>query len=171
MKFLEYFFLPVSASESYKDALGFHTNYFVNGSGFLMGLLLALGIAVVLALVFYFGICKNYTLAKKSNWWILSLVVAIIAYFGADFILIGGQGSTSVNTFYGANEQLVRDNRNKPNAKQYAKLKMKIEGELQKQKDVRVPFDFTCAGWSWLIFLGFSMWIKRYSVNGTQIPF
>lgn len=171
MKFFEFFFFPVSGSNAYKDALGFHKNYFVDNSGFLYGFILAAIIGIVFAAIFYFIFCNNYSIAKKLNWWIISLVVAVGSYFASDLCLIGGQGSTSVSTFYGCNEQYVRENRNKPNTKQYARLNMKIKGELQKQKDVRVPFDLTCAGWSWLIFFGFSIWWKRYSKHGTQIPF
>lgn len=101
----------------------------------------------------------------------MSIIVALVSYFGADLFLIGGQGSKSSNTFYGTNNEYVQKHRSKPNAKKYAQLNLKIEGELQKQKDVRVPFDLTCAGWSWLICLGFSIWVKRYSKHGTQIPF
>ena len=48
MKVFEFFFFPVSGSESYKDALAFHTNYFVNNGGFLWGLLLALVVAILI---------------------------------------------------------------------------------------------------------------------------
>ncbi|MDE6754202.1 MAG: hypothetical protein K2J82_06290 [Muribaculaceae bacterium] len=171
MKIFEFFFFPVSGSESYKDALGFHNNFFITHNGFLWGLILALIIAVVAAGIFYFVMDKNYTLAKPLNWWIISIVVAVIGYFGADIFLIGGQGSNSPSTFYGTNSEWVKEHRKKPNAKEYPKFKIKIENELRKQKDVRIPFDLTCAGWAWLLFLGTSLCFKRYSVNSTQIPF
>ena len=89
MKVFEFFFFPVSGSESYKDALGFHTNYFVNNGGFLWGLLLAFAVAILIALIFYFGLCKNYNFAKKANWWIASVVVAVIAYLSLRHIFVG----------------------------------------------------------------------------------
>lgn len=169
---MKYLFFFVSGSDAYKDALGFHSNYFETHNGFLYGLILALVIALIMAVVFYFIICKKYALATKRTWWILSILVAVISYFATDILLIGGQGSTAERpyTFYGCNELLVIEKKSKPNAKQYRKLKMKIESELQKYKDVRFPFDITCAGWGWLFFLGASIPLKRFSVNGTQIP-
>ena len=171
MNFLEYPFYFVSSSDAYKDALGFHNNFFVTLNGFLWALLVAAGIALVFAGLFYFAFARNNKLATKLNWFICGILIAAASYGACDLFLIGGQGSESVNTFYGANEQLVRDNRSKPNAKQYAQLKIKIQGELQKQKDVRVPFDFTCAFWSFLFFFVFSAVMKGYNPNTKKIPF
>lgn len=171
MKPLEYFFIPVSSADAYKDALGFHTNYFVNNYGFLWALLVGVGIALVISLIFYFVFATNTTRSQKVNWWIASLIVGLMTYGATDLFLIGNQGSTSATSFYGVNELYVKENRQKPNASQYKSINRKIKEDLKKGKDVRVPFDFTAAVWSWIFFLGISACLKGYSKFGTQIPF
>lgn len=171
MKPLEYFFIPVSNADAYKDALGFHNNYFVNNYGFLWALLVGVGIALVIALLFYFVFATNTVRGKTRNWWIASLIVVLMSYGATDLFLIGNQGSTSVISFYGTNELYVKENHQKPNAAQYKTLNNKIRGDLKKGKDVRVPFDFTAAFWSWIFFLGISACLKGHSKYGTKIPF
>ena len=168
---MEYLFFPVSGNDAYNDTLGFHTNYFINNNGFLWSLLVAVGIALVLSLLFYFAFARNITLAKKLNWFICSLIVGGLSYGACDLFLIGQPGSQSTITFYNANNELVKSKVADPMAPSYAQKKIEIENDLKKYKDVRVPFDFTTAAWSWIFFFGISCCIKGYSKYANHIPF
>ena len=80
---MDIFYFLVTSLEAYKDQYGFHSAYFADGSGFMAGLLLSLGIGVVLALCFYFGLCngKSAKPATRANWWVTLLLVVISTYF------------------------------------------------------------------------------------------
>ena len=166
MKFL--FFL-VTGNKAYKDGLGFHQSFFEQ-SGFMWGIIIAAAIAIIIAAIFYFGLTKNITLAKRPNWWICLLIVAIATFFVSDFMVIGGNGSTNEMTFYQANENYVKSKKRDPKIKQYTEKKVKIRQELKKWNDVRLPFDLNCAIWGCIVFVAGSAVMKRYSVNATQIP-
>lgn len=156
---------------SYNDSLGFHHHYFVEHLGFVWGLVLAVVIALISAALFYFIGCNNFKFSKRVNWWFCSVLVAVISFFACNAILIGKKGSDKTFNFHGSNEQLVRNNRKSPRAENYRELKVKIEKDLKNHGDIWWGFNVSCAGATWLCFLGFSAWFKGYSKFGVKIPY
>ena len=52
-------FFFVTNSQAWKDTREFHENFFVTHNAFMYGVLTAIIVALVLALVFYFGCCNK----------------------------------------------------------------------------------------------------------------
>lgn len=171
MGFFKILFFWVANTAAYaKDGLGFHKDYFLNNGGFLYGFLMAVIIGLVISAVFYLGLCSNFSLAKTRNWWICLVITGIVTFFGADLVLIGGNGSKAPTTFYKSNEEFVKEHRKSPNVKEYTAKKVKIEQSLKKWGDVRFPFDTMCSLYGMVFFVGGAFLFKGFSRHGSQIP-
>lgn len=171
MEFFKFLFFWVAGIDAYaKDGLGFHKEFFVNHGGFLIGFLIALLLGIAICAIFYFGLCKNFSLAKVHNWWICLVVTAIVTFFASDLIVIGGNGSKASTTFYHSNIEWVKEHRTSPNVKDYTAKKVKIEQSLKRWGDVRFPFDMTCAVYGVVFYVAFTCVFKGYSKYGAKIP-
>lgn len=177
-------FFFVTSTKAYKDAYGFHKNFFVDEDAFFIGLLLAFIIGVVAALIFYYGCCNSEKTRKNANLgtWVISLIVAGVATFLiADFIIIGApkvKGNNSLfksYSFYMANEKYykvkVKEAPDPKAVKPILDEKNEIAKNLDSQKDVRIPYSAGCAVYSLIFFFICSIVVKGTTRHGAVIPF
>lgn len=176
-------FFFVTSSDAWKSTRNFHENFFVDHNGFLYGLLLALVVALLLVVCFYFG-CAN---SKRDNsiatipvWCGTLVATGLIVFLIANFVLIGKSNITSTQSvfykysFYKANTEYVvektRGNSNEQLAKKLTTDKKTIEINLNRGKDVRYAYSMGCAVYSLLFFYLLSLGIKGFTYQGSTIP-
>lgn len=172
---MDFFYFLVTSDNSWEPL--FHPNYF-NAAGFTYGVIGALVIGVVLALVFYFGCCNNRNSVKyatKGVWAVFLLIAGVAAYFYADIALIGDPNTTTPGTFSFSeanNEYLIAQTKGAPVEKvtQLTQIHNKIKSDLQKGGDVRFPFALTTAILAILFYFIMSMVVKRFTYAGKAIP-
>lgn len=176
-------FFFVTSANAYKDAYQFHKNFFVDEGAFTIGLVLALIVGVVAALVFYFGCCNSKKTIKNANsgTWVVFLIVAgLVTSLIANFMIIGApkvKDSTSLfrsNSFYVANEKYYKERVNKISDSEAVKpileVKNKIERDLNDGKDVRMSYSVGCGVYSLIFFLIVSFVVKGFTLHGAVIP-
>jgi len=169
-----YYFVRQSAAWEPK----FHDNFFNGQFGFIYGLLVALVVAIIAAALFYFGCCnsnKEVKYANKTTWAVVLLAGAIVAALLGDIVIIGhGSDSVLVPNFYDANEQYytqqVSGSTDQNFIDELASTKTKIASDLDKNNDVRIPFDFTTGVWAAVLYFLISLPLKGITINGKVIP-
>lgn len=178
----EFFYFLVTGSKSW--TLNFHENFFNVHGGFFWGVIGALIIGVICALVFYFGCCNSKKSAAMANigvWAGFLVVCALIGYIYADMIVIGKSGNVDQSSifyrysFYKANNEYYIDQTNQPNVpqttiKELQATKNQIESELDKGGDVRFSYDLTTAILALIFYFITSLIVKRFTINGKTIP-
>ena len=174
---MDIFYFLVTSLEAYKDQYGFHSAYFADGSGFMIGLLLSLGIGVVMALCFYFGLCngKSAKPAIRANWWITLLLVMIITYFICEMVVIGAAGQPGTG-FYEfcqnyANNYVAEHVGNNQTVQACLLEYNTIIENLNQGKDVALMFNLNSVIYSVLVFFLTSLGVKNLTKHGSQIPF
>ena len=172
-----YFLVTSFSSEAYKDQYGFHSAYFADGSGYLTGFLLSLGIGVFLALCFYFGLCngKSAKHATRVNWFVTLLLVAVITYFVCDMVVIGAAGQPGTG-FYAfcqdyANNYVSEHVGNNQTVQACLLEYNTIIDNLNQGKDVALMFNLNNVIYSVLAFFLTSLSVKNFTHHGSQIPF
>lgn len=185
MNFFSFLYFAVTGNDAFKgDTMGYHTYYFLDHWGCMYGILLALLVAGVCSAVFYLGLCRKFSLATSPNWWITLLVCGAVSFGLSDTILIGHKQKTQTSTFnfHGSMNEMLKDggyhkpgeskkrNISPDHAKNLQIEKTKIETNLKKWKDVRLPFDATTGCYAMLFFVLWAFVFKGYSEHGTQIP-
>lgn len=179
----EFFYFLVTGSKSW--TLNYHENFFNVHEGFFWGLMGALIIGVICALVFYFGCCNSKKSAAMANigvWAGFLVVCALIGYIYADMVVIGKSGIVDQNSifrtysFYKANNDYYLQETRKPGVsettvKQLLDTKNRIENDLNKGGDVRLPFNLTTAVLAIIFYFIASIFVKRFTINGKHIPF
>ena len=177
-------FFFVTSSEAWKsDTSHFHDNFFVTNGGFTSGLIAALVVAIACAMAFYFGCANNKRSVKYASTgvWAGFMAGAFgITFLIASLVFIGKSSSTSPSSplykfsFYKANtEYLIKQTSNNPNQQLVQKLntdKQTIQSNLDKNKDVRMPYSFSCAVYALLFFYLISLCIKGFTISGIAIP-
>lgn len=169
-----YYFVRQSAAWDPK----FHDNFFNGQSGFLYGLLLAAIVAIVAAVIFYFGFCnsnKEVKYANKTSWAVGLVAAAIVAAVLGDIIIIGhDMNSVLVTNFYDANEQYymqqVSGSTDQNFIDELSSKKTQIANDLDKNNDVRIPFDATTGVWAAVLYFLVSLPIKGITIHGKVIP-
>ena len=174
---MDIFYFLVTSWEAYKDQYGFHSAYFADGSGFMIGLLLSLGIGVVMALCFYFGLCngKSAKPATRINWWVTLLLVAVITYFVCDMVVIGAAGQPGTG-FYAfcqdyANNYVSEHVGNNQTVQACLLEYNTIIDNLNQGKDVALMFNRNSVSYSVLAFVLTSFGVKNLTKHGSQIFF
>ena len=172
-----YFLVTSFSSEAYKDQYGFHSAYFADGSGYLTGFLLSLGIGVFLALCFYFGLCngKSAKPAIRANWWVTLLLVAVITYFVCDMVVIGAAGQPGTG-FYAfcqdyANNYVSEHVGNNQTVQACLLEYNTIVDNLNQGNDVALMFNLNNVFYSVLAFVLTSFGVKNLTKHGSQIFF
>ena len=172
-----YFLVTSFSSEAYKDQYGFHSAYFADGSGYLTGFLLSLGIGVFLALCFYFGLCngKSAKPATRINWWVTLLLVAVITYFVCDMVVIGAAGQPGTG-FYAfcqdyANNYVSEHVGNNQTVQACLLEYNTIVDNLNQGNDVALMFNLNNVFYSVLAFVLTSFGVKNLTKHGSQIFF
>ena len=172
-----YFLVTSFSSEAYKDQYGFHSAYFADGSGYLTGFLLSLGIGVFLALCFYFGLCTGNSAkpATRINWWITLLLVAVITYFVCDMVVIGAAGQPGTG-FYAfcqdyANNYVSEHVGNNQTVQACLLEYNTIIDNLNQGNDVALMFNLNNVFYSVLAFVLTSFGVKNLTKHGSQIFF
>lgn len=172
-----YFLVTSFSSEAYKDQYGFHSTYFADGSGYLTGFLLSLGIGVFLALCFYFGLCngKSAKPATRINWWVTLLLVAVITYFVCDMVVIGAAGQPGTG-FYAfcqdyANNYVSEHVGNNQTVQACLLEYNTIIDNLNQGNDVALMFNLNNVFYSVLAFVLTSFGVKNLTKHGSQIFF
>lgn len=174
---MDIFYFLVTSLEAYKDQYGFHSAYFADGSGFMTGLLLSLGIGVFLALCFYFGLCngKSAKPATRANWWVTLLLVVISTYFICEMVVIGAAGKPETG-FYDfcqvyANHYMDEHQGNNQIVQACLLEYNNIIENLNQGKDVALMFNLNSVIYSVLVFFLTSLGVKNLTKHGSQIPF
>lgn len=173
---MEIFYYFVRQSSAWDPK--FHDNFFNAQSGFIYGLLLAAIIAAAAAAIFYFGCCNSKTTVKYANtttWVAILIVGVIVAALLSDVAIIGRDSNSVVITnFYEANEQYyvkqVSGSTDQNFINELAMKKTNIANDLDKNKDVRIPFDLTTGVWTAILYFAFSLLIKGHTIAGKVIP-
>ena len=162
----------------------FHENFFVTHHAFLYGLLIALGIGVVIALIYYFSCCNSKNTVKMANiytWLVAGVVSAVLSFFVANWVIIGKSGVNNQKSlfytysFYNANEtyynvEVQRNVKNEKLVKDLATTKQKIKTDLDQGHDVRLPYSATTTVLNIIFFVAASFCIKGATRNGKHIP-
>lgn len=174
---MDIFYFLVTSLEAYKDQYGFHSAYFADGSGYLTGFLLSLGIGVFLALCFYFGLCngKSAKPATRINWWVTLLLVAVITYFVCDMVVIGAAGQPGTG-FYAfcqdyANNYVSEHVGNNQTVQACLLEYNTIIDNLNQGNDVALMFNLNNVFYSVLAFVLTSFGVKNLTKHGSQIFF
>ena len=179
---MEFFYFLVTGSKAWEPI--YHASFF-NGGGFSHGVICALIIGAVCAIVFYFGCCNSNNTSKMANigvWAGALAISAVITFFYADMIIIGQRGIADnqsvmrTYSFYKANEDYYISRTGQPNISQteisdLAQKKTEIKSNLDKGGDVRFDFNLTTAILAMAFFFLTSVCIKRFTINGRSIPF
>lgn len=168
MNFFQTLFFWVTGSKAWNDSLKFHSHYFTDECGFLYGLIIAIVVGVAVSAIFYFGLCRTFSLANTRNWLISLIVTILISFFAADIFVIG---TGKKSGFYRANKEWVAKHSTDVNAKKYAATEKKINKNVKAWKDVRVPFDGNVAIYGVIFFFIGTLSFKGYSEHGTKVPF
>lgn len=176
-------FFFVTNSQAWKDTREFHENFFLAHGAFMDGFLVAIGVALVLALVFYFGCCNkrdNDSMANLGVWAGFLVVTGFFVFLTANFVFIGKsnvknpQSLFYKHSFYKANAEFViektRDNQNEQQVSEYTTARQNIENDLNKGRDVRYPYSTGCCVYSLLFFYIFSLLLKGFTYLGIAIP-
>lgn len=185
---MEFFYFLVTGSNAWENR--FHENFFNIQAGFLWGFIGALVIGVICACAFYFGCCNSKKSNKSANlgvWAITMLICAGVAYFYADFVIIGDSKTSDDSSifhkysFYRANDiYLVNeinpatsslDNITETDIKDLKAIHNKIKTNLDKGGDVRFDYDITTALLAAIFFFITSLIVKRFTIAGKTIPF
>ena len=180
---MEQFFFFVTGSDAWKATKNFHVNFFCDHNAFLYGILIALVVAAMLAIGFYFGCANNKhdnSLANLSTWVGFGVATALVVFLIADFGIIGKSKTKDYQSvfykysFYKANKDfVVEQTRDNPNEQLVSKLnsdKQKIDKELNNGKGVRYGFSLGCAVYSLIFFYLFSILMKGFTYQGIAIP-
>lgn len=161
----------------------YHDNFFNTEGGFTIGLIAALIIGVLIAIAFYFGCCNSNKTAKQANigvWTIALLLSGIVAFFYSDWQIIGDKGThksmfVSGYSFYEVNEKYyIQETSTNPSQSTQISLnntKNQIHDNLDKGHDVRLDFDLNTAILAAIFYFLTSILVKRFTINGKNIPF
>lgn len=85
---MSFLYFLVTSSKLYSDKLGVYKEYFVNNGGFTSAFLIAVGVAFIVALLYYVGCRMSFSWARTSTWVITFIVAGAISY-GATGIATG----------------------------------------------------------------------------------
>lgn len=179
---MDFFYFLVTGSSAWDPR--YHHNFFIGEGAFGTGLLYAFIIGVVLALAFYFSCCNSSKTSASATlpvWIGFLLVAAILAYFTADWVIVGKPGEKDRNSifysssFYKGNEEFFisqsrKNSTNTPLIKELTTKKTEIKNQLDKGKGVRFDFNITTAFLCMIFFYGTSLIVKSFTINGKTVP-
>lgn len=158
----------------------FYNHYFEESSVCLEVFGLGLGIALLVAVVFYFAICnKSYALAKRVTWIFALLITAAAVYFGSDYYMVGHDGGDSTAssgvyldsyTFQDANSELLGENDDE--LTEWNSLADDFRQAVT-TGDVTITQRIAVINMVYAIifFIVLSIVFKRFTIHGRAIPF
>lgn len=176
---METMFFLVSQAEQYLDAYGYHEHFFLTSGGFATALGIAAGVALLMALIFYFGLCmshKTIGAAILPTWGVFLLAAGAVSFVVTNSVLIGSNDPDAANYessfYYDMEEYYLEIQEGVPATEKDAmnKAKNEIIEYLNQGDDVANKFNLNTAIWSMFFFYVFSIVIKGFSVNGVAIP-
>ena len=187
---MKFFYFLVDWDGKYSTQL--HEFFFENAGGFSSGLILAVLIALLMAIVYYFVLGRNVTTAKMGNWWICGIVALAVTFILSDFVIIGLEPTQKEYSkakeldnkisykysFYRAldkavkpgNGTLVKSTMTQNEKESLMKEKKKIVTNLNKGADVRYTFSFNTTFWCAVFFFAFSLLFKGMSEAAKTKP-
>lgn len=179
---MDIFYFLVTSSKAWDPR--YHENFFNTEGAFSIGLFYALILGIVFALIFYFGFCNNpksCSSAVLPVWITFLLISSVVAYFAADWMIIGKSGERNresifyKSSFYQANEEyfIKQSRQNSTNTqliKELTAKKNEIKSALDKGGDVRFDFCLTTAILCMIFFYITSLLVKSFTIHGKTIP-
>lgn len=179
---MDFFYFLVTSSKAWDPR--YHQNFFNTEGAFGTGFFYALVLGLMFALIFYFGCCNNSKSSSSATlpvWLGFLLVSAVVAYFAADWMIIGKSGEKDresifyKSSFYQANEEyfIKQSRQNSTNTqliKELTTKKNEIKSALDKGGDVRFDFCLTTAALCMIFFYFTSLLVKSFTINGKTVP-
>jgi hypothetical protein len=86
---MKFFYFLVHWDQNALKSKELHDYFFINGNGFVIGMVLAVLAALVLALIFYFVLGRNVRTANFTNWLVCGIAAIAITFGVSDFVFIG----------------------------------------------------------------------------------
>lgn len=176
-------FFFVTSSEFWKNNFDFCDNFFNIHNGFLTGLAIALGLALLLALLFYFGCANNKhegQLATIPVWVGFLAGTFILTTVCANYILIGKSSTTPQDSMFyshsiykATTDYVIKKTSNNPNEDQVKKIvaqQTQFNKTLDQNGGVRWSFSLGCGVYSILFFYIISLLVKGFTYGGVAIP-
>lgn len=176
----------VSWGKQNKAAQALHDYFFNDQGAFTYGILIALGIALIAAIVYYFVLGRNVTTAKMQNWWICGIVALAATFCISDFVIIGsnkvGAKKETITYKYSFNKALNEAPTSKEFNSKHREFKTsvrkadlrqakdKIQKELKKGGDVRYPYSLNTTIWCAIFYFALSMLLKGFSEAAKTKP-
>lgn len=177
---MEILFKLVSSAEAYADDYGFHSHFFEESGGFTTALIIAIAVAAVCAVIYYFGLSmshKTINAATLPVWIVFLLLSAGISFVASEQIVIGSEteedSDLTASNFYADLESYcidLCDGAPKTEAEEINRAKNEIIENLNQGDDVALMLGLNTAIWSLIFFYLLSIVFKGFSVNGGAIP-
>lgn len=178
---MEKVYFLVSSLEHYvNDAYSFHSTYFVNEGAFASAFLIAIIIALIAAVVFYFGICNFANKLSKHFVWLIALLISAgLSIVVTNVKIVGGEDNGSYSGFYQSIDE-VREIAAEEYAQNPEELKKVNEaatylldealvGEDNQYEVLDMLYLSNCI-YTILFFLIFSILFKGFTKYGIAIP-
>lgn len=158
---------------SYGAYADFYNDYFstpVLSTVFFWGI----GIALIIALVYYLGVCNfSFKLAKRWSWLVVLLLTGIVCLFVSDSVMIGTYDDSTgfFASIDSTRERLsllatTEEEVNQVNLAAGSLLDSVREGN----ETVFAEISLMNALYSMIVFVMFSILFKRFSTHGKAIP-
>lgn len=177
---MEILFKLVSSAEAYADDYGFHVHFFEEAGGFTTALIIALAVAAICAVIYYFGLCmshKTINAATLPVWIVFLLLTAGISFVVSDQVVIGNEpdddSEITASNFYADLESYyidLSDGAPKTEAEEMNKVKNEIIENLNQGDDVNLMLGLNTAIWAVLFFYILSVALKGFTTTGVAIP-
>lgn len=177
---MEILFKLVSSLEAYADDYGFHAHFFEEAGGFSTAFIIAIAVAAVCAIIYYFGLCmseKTIATATLPVWIVFLVLAGGVSFFASDIVVIGSEADEeseiTANNFYAdleSNYIDLADGAPKTEAEEMNRAKNDIIENLNQGDDVAFMLGLNTAFWSVLFFYILSVVLKGFTVNGLAIP-
>lgn len=178
LKYIPYFFVYLTNSYTSKNSLGVYQDYFEKGQGFLIALAIAVLIALLFSMAFYFGFGKTSLRMCSNKVWIGSLVACLILSFAGTYYSTGVTSISSTKTGRWGIAKVLNDKQKKipqEDAQRQSDLR-NMKKAFEKPLAKSTPMQVLClentilSGILFLIFSWFIRW-RLLSVTNYAQPF
>lgn len=195
---MKYFFFLVSGLEKYKDAYGYHDHFFQTSGGFLWAIGAAFVVALVCAIVFYFGLCnsrKTFKAATMPVWVVTLIITGVVTFLFTSQVLIGhgsgaigddeeeevdaaannGASQGKLHNFYVDMEQYynqsaLNEDITSDELDDRLQVKEEIIENLNQGEDVAMLFNLNATLYALLFFYIISLILKGFTKHGIMLP-
>ena len=179
---MEKVYFLVSSLEHYvDDAYGFHSTYFASEGAFVSAFVIAVVCAVLVAAIFYFGVCNFANRFSKHYVWSIALLVSgVLSVVMTDVKIVGSETVNGDYTGFFQSIDRVRENASEEYAKNPEELEKvnkaatylldeALAGEDDEYEVVDMLYLSNCI-YTLLFFLIFSILFKGFTKYGIAIP-